>query len=85
MNIFNSIIILHRQAMHVSTVFPLLPVCSPHYYGSDCNSSCGQCKGNDLCNNVTGTCPNGCNGHWTGPNCNGKQNIVTVNDCLITP
>ena len=59
-----------------------LLVCSPHYYGSDCDIPCGQCRGNDVCHNVTGHCPNGCKQHWTGPRCDGKQNIVTIKQCL---
>ena len=53
-------------------------VCSAHYYGSNCNIPCGQCTGDDVCDNVTGHCPNGCKPHWTGPTCDGNQNIVTV-------
>ena len=51
--------------------------CSPHYYGSDCNTPCGQCTGDDVCNNMTGHCPNGCRQHWTGQNCDGV-NIVAI-------
>ena len=47
-------------------------VCSPHYYGSDCNTPCGKCRGDDVCHNVTGQCPNGCKPHWTGTRCDGK-------------
>ena len=53
--------------------------CVPDYFGSDCNTSCGQCRGDDVCNNVTGFCPHGCKPHWTGVRCDGK-NIVIVQD-----
>ena len=57
-------------------------VCVANYYGRDCNTPCGQCRGNDVCDNVTGHCPNGCKQHWAGTRCDGKQNIVTVKKCL---
>ena len=47
-------------------------VCAPHYYDNDCNTPCGQCKGDDVCDNVTGHCPHGCKPHWTGLRCDGK-------------
>ena len=50
-------------------------VCSPYYYGSDCNTSCGHCRGDDVCNNVTGHCPHGCKQHWIGSKCNGTTLI----------
>ena len=49
-----------------------ISVCSPHYYGFSCNSPCGQCRGDDACNNITGHCPNGCKHHWRGSMCNSK-------------
>ena len=56
----------------------LFAVCTPHYYGSDCNTPCGQCRGDDVCNNVTGHCPYGCKPHWTGPRCDGRYNTNSV-------
>ena len=50
----------------------ILIECSPHYFGSDCNTPCGHCKENDVCNNVTGRCPNGCQNQWTKLTCDGK-------------
>ena len=49
--------------------------CLPHYYGSDCNTPCGQCRGNDVCNIMTGYCPNGCKQHWSGPKCDGGYKL----------
>lgn len=48
-------------------------VCTPHYYGRNCNTPCGQCEGDGVCDSVTGNCPNGCKQHWTPPNCEGKE------------
>ena len=56
-------------------------VCSPHYYGYNCNAPCGQCSGDGVCNNVTGDCPRGCKLHWSGPKCDGKEN-VTMQDTI---
>ena len=53
-------------------MFQLPTVCSPHYYGRDSNTPCGHCNGDDVCNSVTGHCPNGCKPHWTGTRCEGK-------------
>ena len=50
----------------------LFIVCPSYYYGSDCNTPCGQCRGNDVCNNVTGLCPRSCQPHWQGSRCDGK-------------
>lgn len=50
-------------------------VCSPYYYGIDCITPCGHCRGDDVCNNVTGHCPLGCKQHWVGSKCNGTTLI----------
>ena len=55
----------------------MIVVCVSHYYGSECNTPCGQCRGDDVCDSVTGYCPHGCKPHWTGVRCDGK-NCVTV-------
>ena len=47
--------------------------CDQYYYGPNCNTPCGHCRGDDVCNNETGHCPNGCKPHWMGPECNGKE------------
>ena len=47
-------------------------VCAPHYYGHDCNTPCGQCRGDGVCDSVTGHCPIGCKPHWTGLKCDGR-------------
>ena len=58
-------------------VILMIVVCVSHYYGSECNTPCGQCRGDDVCDSVTGYCPHGCKPHWTGVRCDGK-NCVTV-------
>lgn len=45
--------------------------CSEHFYGLDCNTPCGHCLNNDVCDNVTGRCPNGCQNQWTEDKCDG--------------
>ena len=48
-----------------------ISVCSPYYYGLNCNALCGQCSADDMCNNVTGICLYGCKPHWMEPKCDG--------------
>ena len=45
--------------------------CSTQYYGSNCSTPCGQCTGEDVCDNVTGLCPSGCKHNWNGTKCDG--------------
>lgn len=52
----------------------LFSVCRDQYYGSDCNTPCGHCKDDDVCNNVTGHCPRGCRRQWMGNRCDGRFN-----------
>ena len=66
---YNNHIYIHD---HILILFRL-KVCSPHYYGIDCNTPCGQCRGDDVCNNVTGHCPHGCKQYWNGTKCDGKK------------
>jgi hypothetical protein len=47
-------------------------VCRAEFYGAECSTPCGQCKTGDVCNNVTGVCPNGCQEHWNESRCDGK-------------
>ena len=46
--------------------------CPPIYYGNDCDTQCGKCAGNEMCDGDTGDCPKGCLGNWQEPECNGK-------------
>lgn len=47
-------------------------VCTDGFYGSECKTVCGPCKDNDVCDKVSGRCPNGCQIHWTGDRCDGQ-------------
>lgn len=47
-------------------------VCIDHFYGNECNTPCGKCKNNSVCDKGTGHCPNGCQSHWKGEQCNSK-------------
>ena len=71
-------IIIYQQFCYLTIV-----VCSPHFYGTNCNTPCGQCRGEDVCNNVTGYCPNGCKSHWTGQRCDGKKHCI-INCIFVT-
>lgn len=57
----------------------LFSVCRDQYYGSDCNTPCGHCKDDDVCNNATGSCPGGCQTQWIGNSCDGRFNDGNVN------
>ena len=65
--------IINRCFFKYNFMMVFISVCSPHYYGSECNTPCGQCRGDDLCENMTGHCPNGCKQHWTSIRCDSKQ------------
>ena len=61
-----NISIYHSRSHNIKQTFSLLlKDCVPRYYGSDCNTPCGQCREDDVCNSVTGYCPHGCV-HHTG-------------------
>lgn len=51
-------------------------VCSDHFYGTDCNTPCGHCKNNDVCDKGNGSCLNGCQSHWQGEGCDGNYGIL---------
>lgn len=53
-------------------------VCSEHFYGLDCSTPCGHCLNKDVCDNVTGRCPNGCQNYWTGDGCDGGYLVNIV-------
>lgn len=49
-----------------------ISVCNDHFYGQNCNISCGHCKNNGGCNNITGQCPDGCQANWQEEKCDGQ-------------
>lgn len=53
----------------------LLLVCKDGYYGVKCTEMCGACIGN-VCNQLTGNCPDGCTDNWTGKNCDGMYLFI---------
>lgn len=53
----------------------LILECIDYFYGGDCNTTCGHCVNNGVCDKDTGQCPNGCQTHWTGNRCDGRSNI----------
>lgn len=61
----------------MSAFLYFFPVCSDHFYGTNCDTPCGHCINNDVCDNATGHCPNGCYNFWTGKKCDGnfKENL----------
>lgn len=52
-------------------------VCPSGNYGIHCKP-CGQCSGNDVCNDENGQCPHGCKTHWNGTKCDGKKKICSL-------
>lgn len=53
--------------------FVLILECSDHFYGSDCNTACGHCSNNDVCDKENGRCQNGCQSYWAGEKCDGRE------------
>lgn len=45
----------------------------------NCNTPCGHCKNNDVCDKVTGSCPGGCQTQWMGHRCDGRFNDENEN------
>lgn len=48
-------------------------------YGEGCNQTCGRCLGNVTCNNVNGTCGNGCEEGYMGSRCNTRMLTISMN------
>lgn len=38
-------------------------------YGENCSKSCGNCKNNQQCHNIDGTCMSGCENGYQGSKC----------------
>ena len=43
--------------------------CELGWYGPDCNVSCGNCNGSDVCFRTNGSCPGICSDGYTGDKC----------------
>lgn len=39
------------------------------HYGENCTKTCGNCLNKETCNNVNGTCTDGCSEGFTGDLC----------------
>lgn len=46
--------------------------CAFDFFGRNCENKCGKCKGDVRCNVTNGMCLEGCQEHWSYPNCTGK-------------
>ena len=58
--------------------------CPLGHFGVNCDDEC-HCKDvTEACNPLTGSCPSGCDRHWTGPGCQGIAEYllsVICNNC----
>lgn len=53
--------------------------CPSGYYGYKCLTKCvGQCKDNQPCNHINGTCINGCLDGWIGVNCDKREKYMCL-------
>lgn len=52
---------------YINKFLPL--ACMHGYYGKNCTKTCGHCLNNDICDNINGTCTNGCNEGFKGDLC----------------
>lgn len=43
--------------------------CMHGYYGENCTKKCGNCLNKETCNNVNGTCTDGCSEGYKGNLC----------------
>lgn len=46
-----------------------IEACKHGYYGENCTNTCGNCSNNQTCNNVNGTCIDGCSEGFKGDFC----------------
>lgn len=49
--------------------------CEFDFFGQNCENKCGKCKGDIRCNVNNGMCLEGCQEHWSPPNCTGKYTL----------
>lgn len=47
-----------------------ITVCDSNMYGKNCSMPCGHCLESSQCNNINGTCINGCDSGYQGSICN---------------
>ena len=46
------------------------------YCGNGCDQTCGNCTNGTHCGMSSGKCPEGCEKHWNGSNCNSKIQFI---------
>jgi hypothetical protein len=61
--------------MYVHIIFV---ACSSGYYGELCQETCGNCSDGVTCNNVNGTCTNGCDVGVYGDKCKTRMSRIDV-------
>lgn len=74
-----------NQVAHLKTSYDIyIAECQNKTYGPGCLESCGRCLSGQQCNNVNGTCLNGCEAGYYKPRCKqGKYNITMYIDTTI--
>lgn len=67
------------QRKQIMTLFSIIIDCQMGMYGVNCVEKCGNCKNNETCDIVNGTCPNGCAAGYNGTVCkDGKLLWATI-------
>lgn len=67
------------QRKQIMTSFSIIIDCQMGMYGVNCVERCGNCKNNETCDIVNGTCPNGCAAGYNGTVCkDGKLLWATI-------
>lgn len=60
-------------------MFTYLLECEGGKFGQNCSSVCGHCPDKKQCNNINGTCPNGCDSGYQGSHCTkGNTNVIAI-------
>lgn len=54
--------------------------CLHGYYGGKCAEKCGNCLNNETCNNVNGTCTDGCTEGFKEDLC--KTSMILLETCF---
>lgn len=73
--VYNFVLITFILTINIFSVFIVtqtvfLPLACMHgYYGNDCTKKCGNCLNNETCNNINGTCTDGCSEGFKGDLC----------------
>lgn len=52
--------------------------CQNHTYGTECSEFCGYCLNEQQCDNVNGTCHNGCEAGYYSDRCTRGIKLVLV-------